>query len=103
MKNVKLYKQERGMTQIKEQLAPTATTTTNDELWRQVEQPTNKLSFSAVMMEDSKKEQQQDDLRRSKRKIARIQLRWKASYEYWGMITTKLDMKCRDSRILICE
>ena len=74
-KKVKSYKQESGMTQIKEQLAPTVTTTTKEELWRQVEQPTNKLPFSAVRMEDSKKEPQKEDLRRSKHKIARIQLR----------------------------
>ena len=80
-KKVKLYKQERGMTQIKEQLAPTAMTTNKEELFTQGELPTNKLPFSAVMMEDSKKELQKEDLRRSKRKIARIQLRWKASYE----------------------
>ena len=55
---VKSYKQERGMTQIKEQLAPMVTTTTKVEMWCQVEQPTKKLLLAAVMMEDSKKEQQ---------------------------------------------
>ena len=90
---MKSYKQEHGMTQINEQLAPTVTTTTKEELWCQVEQPTNKLPFGAVKMEDSKKEQQNEDLRRSKCKKARTQWMWKASYEYWGMITTKLEMK----------
>ena len=52
---MKSYKQESDMTQIKKQLAPTVTTTTKEELWRQAEQPTNKLRFGAVMMEDSKK------------------------------------------------
>ena len=55
---VKSYKQESGMTQIKEQLAPTVTTTTKEELWCQVEQPTKKLRLGAVMVEDIKKEQQ---------------------------------------------
>ena len=59
-KKVKLYKQEIGMTQIKEQLVPTATTTNKEELYPQVEQPTKKLPFSAAMMEDSKKEPQKE-------------------------------------------
>ena len=86
---MKSYKQENDMTQINEHLAPTVTTTTKEELWCQVEQPTTKLLFGAVMMEDSKKERQKEDLRRSKWKKARTQWMWKASYEYWAMITTK--------------
>ena len=77
------------MTQIKEQLAPTVTTTTKEVLLRQVEQPTTKLPFGAVTMEDSKKEPQKEDLRRSMCKKARTQWMRKASYAYLGMTTTK--------------
>ena len=75
---VNSYKQERGMTQIKEQLAPMVTTTTKVELLCQVEQPTKiQIVFlhAYVVKEDSKKEQQKEDLRRSKGKNARTQWR----------------------------
>ena len=73
-KKVMTCKHKCGITQIKEQIAPTFTTFTKQELWHQVEQPTKKLQFSDVRIEDSKKEPQKEDLRRSKHKIARIQL-----------------------------
>ena len=75
---VKSYKQERGMTQIKEQLVPKVTTTTKVELWCQVEQPTKipiVFLHTYVMKEEGNKEPQNEDLRRSKGKKARTQWR----------------------------